>query len=384
MPSHWDAIVIGAGGFGSSCLYHLAKSGARVLGLDRFLPGHDRGSSHGETRIIRQAYFEHSDYVPLLRRSYELWRELESESGRSLMTICGLMQAGPVEGEVVPGVRRAAVLYGIPIENFSAEEALRRFPGFCFRANGMTTDLDVVLEPGAGYLSVEDCVRTHVEQACRYGAQLSIGPRVIGWESNGGTVTVTTESGTHTAAALIVTPGAWAPSLLGKVPGWPTIEVRRKVVLWSPVRSAAYSANGGGVMFLFELPSGVFYGFPSLDDGTLKVGEHSRGELVGDPLQVDRSLRADDVDAVASFLRVHLPDVETTPQRHSVCMYSMTPDGHFVVDRHPEFSNVFFGAGFSGHGFKFTSAIGESLAQWAATGSTTAAIEFLGLKRFAK
>lgn len=376
--STYDVIVLGCGGFGSSCLYHLAQRSCRVLGVDRFLAGHDRGSSHGDTRIIRQAYFEHADYVPLLRRSYELWRELEAASGRSLLKICGLMQAGPASGEVVPGVRKAADLYGIPIENFSPREAERSFPGFRF-----ADDMEVVLEPGAGILAVEDCVRTHTQLACEHGVQLAIGSAITDWSSDGRAIRVTLANGdTHSAAALILTPGAWAPGLLKSSPSFPQIEVRRKVLLWNSVAPGAYSIDNGGVTFLFECPDGVFYGFPSVDGQTLKCGEHSKGNVVNDPLNVDRSLHAADIAPIAEFLARHMPQVSTRPERHAVCLYSMSPDGHFLVDRHPEHPNVFFGAGFSGHGFKFTSAIGEALADLAATGKTNASIAFLGINRF--
>ncbi len=375
--SSYDVIVIGCGGFGSACLFHLAQRGCRVLGVDRFLPGHDRGSSHGDTRIIRQAYFEHPDYVPLLRRSYELWRELEALSGRSLMRICGLMQAGPIDGEVVPGVRKAAELYGIPIQNFSAAEAENEFPGFVF-----DEEQEVVLEPGAGILAVEDCVRTHVQLATERGACLAIGSAVTEWSSDGHAVRVTLSNGEqHSAAKLILTPGAWAPGLLGRAASIAPIEVRRKVLLWNSVPSPMYSIDAGGVTFLFECHDGVFYGFPSTDGRTLKCGEHSKGDVVVDPLNVDRELHETDIAPLTSFLSRHMPLVSARPERHAVCLYSMSPDGHFLVDQHPDHANVFFGAGFSGHGFKFTSAIGESLSELAMHGKTNSPIGFLGLRR---
>lgn len=375
----FDVIVIGCGGFGSSCVFHLARRGYRVLGVDRFLPGHDRGSSHGDTRIIRQAYFEHPDYVPLLRRSYELWRDLEAESGRALLRICGLMQAGSPTGEVITGVRKAAERYGIPIENFSARLAERTFPGF-----RMSDEIEVVFEPGAGILAVEDCVRTYAQLACERGASLLIGSAVDSWSSEDGVVRITLANGeTHEAAALVLTVGAWAPALLRAELATAPVEIRRKVLLWNPVESSCYAIGAGGVTFLFECPDGVFYGFPSVDGRTLKCGEHSRGDLVVDPLLVDRSLHESDIIPVASFLGRHLSHVGLRPQQHAVCLYSMSPDGNFLIDRHPRYSNVFFGAGFSGHGFKFTSVIGEALADLATTGATDAPIDFLSLRRFA-
>lgn len=381
MDNRFESIVVGTGGFGSSCLYHLAARGVRVLGLDRFPPGHGQGSSHGGTRIIRQAYFEHPDYVPLLRRAYDQWRELEAWSGRELMKICGLFLAGPPEGEAVAGTRLAAKTHNLEIHNVSSadltREGERRFPGF-----RVPDGFDVVVEPAGGYLQVEDCVRTHIELACKAGAEHQSGATIVGWESDGRTVHVRTESDEYEAASLILTPGAWADHLLNDVAGMPTLHVLRKTMHWHQVRSSVYDVASGGQGFLFEMPYGTFYGFPSLDGSTLKLAEHSGGEALTDPLLVDRSLRTSDTKPIGRFLNEVMPDVDPQTGRHSVCMYTVTPDGHFIVDRHSEYDNVFFGAGFSGHGFKFTSVIGEALAALAIDGSTDQPIDFLGLSRF--
>lgn len=373
----FDLIVLGCGGFGSSVLFHAACQGARVFGLDRFPVAHDRGSSHGDTRIIRQAYFEHADYVPLLLRAYDLWRELEAETSRQLMTICGLIEAGSEFGEVVSGVRRAAAEHGLEIENYTASQARRRFPGFEF-----TDDMQIVFEPTAGYLAVEDCVRSHIELAQRHGAQIRCDADVRCWSANGSGVRVETSCGVFEADRLVITAGAWAGPLLSSTARFPTLEVRRKVVTWNRVLKPCYDVQNGGTAFLFELPCGVFYGFPSLDGQSLKLGEHSGGDLVVDPLRVDRTLRSSDVAPLSDFLQQHMPSVSPTVSRHSVCLYTMTPDANFLVDRHPEHERVFFGAGFSGHGFKFTSVIGQALADMALQGSTSLPLDFLGLARF--
>lgn len=383
MRKHFEAIVIGTGGFGSSCLYQLAQRGVRVLGLDRFSAAHDQGSSHGDTRIIRQAYFEHPDYVPLLKRAYELWRKLESASGRELMDLCGLFLAGPAEGEAVAGARLAAKLHGISIEDISFEQpAAGNLPPDLCRGFRIPSGFDAVYESVGGYLHVEDCVRTHINLACRAGAEHRTGEPIISWTSDGQTVRVRTESSEYEAAALILTPGAWASQLLATISGVPPLTVLRKTLHWNRVRSPVYDVLGGGTGFFFEMPYGVFYGFPSIDGRTLKVAEHSGGEPVSDPLSVDRSLRDSDAQPISRFLQEVMPDVEPITDRHVVCMYTMTPDGHFIVDRHPEYGNVFFGAGFSGHGFKFTSVIGEALADLAINGETDLSIDFLKLARF--
>lgn len=389
MPERFDVVVAGVGGFGSSCLYHLAKQGRRVLGLDRFPAGHDRGSSHGDTRVIRQAYFEHPDYVPLLLRAYDLWRELESESGHDLLTICGLMLSGPPEGEVISGSLMASREHGIAIESVARADAFERFRGFQF-PDGFAT----VFEPGGGFLQVEDCVRAQVDLACENGAEFRSNEPVIEWQSNGDTVRVRTERDEYEAAALIITAGAWASDLLTgetNVTGSRTptaieeiasrLEVRRKPLLWHSVRSDVYNVENNGCGFLFDMPDGQFYGFPSLDGQTLKLAEHTGGEVVVDPLHLDRSLRDTDVNPLSRFASEVMPDLNPTPIRHSVCMYTLTPDSHFLVDQHPEHDNVWYGAGFSGHGFKFTSVIGEALAELATEGRTESPVGFLGAGR---
>jgi sarcosine oxidase len=377
MSSVYDCIVLGVGGFGSGALYHLARRGLKVLGLEQFSPVHDRGSSHGETRIIRQAYYEHPDYVPLLLRGYELWNDLESETGKQVLFPVGLFLAGYPGGEVVPGTEHAAALHGLPLDCFTPEEARRRFPGYDF-----PDDFRIIFERQAGYLAVEECVRTHISAALQLGAELRSGETVLGWEVRRGTVHVRTDQGEYQAARLVITAGAWASQLLAGLNV--QLRVLRKFLGWFPTQSDVYNASEGNSTFVYELPGGkFFYGFPSIDGQAIKVAEHSGGDEVADPRQVDRSAHPVDVQNLAGFVRDYLPQVGTALDRHAVCLYTMSPDSHFVVDRHPQHPQVVFGAGFSGHGFKFTSVIGEALADLAADGKTALPIDFLSLARFA-
>lgn len=382
MAEVFDVIVLGVGGFGSGAAYHLARRGLRVLGIDRFGPAHDQGSSHGETRIIRKAYFEHPDYVPLLLRAYDLWAELEAESQQQLFWKCGLMLAGLPDSEAISGARLSASQHGLTIENLSASAASNRWAGF-----RVPDSFDVVFEPDAGFLKVEDCVRTHLDQAVAHGATLLFDEPVVSWMSTGREVRVRTATREFVASSLVVTAGSWAASLLAdlKLP----LQVLRKPVLWFETTSPAYNLDASMPTFYFEMPTvghasnlpHSFYGFPSLDGQVVKVAEHSGGSLVADPLLVDRELHDADVRPIASFLRNCLPGVRPQPTRHSTCLYTVTPDRHFVVDRHPEFSNVVIGCGFSGHGFKFTSVLGSAFADLAMTGRTDLPIDFLSLKR---
>ena len=369
-----DFIVIGAGGVGSAALFHLASRGARVLGLDRFPPGHDRGSSHGRTRIIRQAYYEHPDYVPLLFRAYELWAELGQRIGRPLLHEIGLLQAGPADSEVLAGVRRSATEHTLNIEELSAAELVRRFPGFQV-PDGWTS----LFEPKAGYLDVEACVVVHIEEAERRGAELRTGVAVIGWRNIAGGFEVQTDAGTFQSRGLVVTAGPWAGQLLKELSV--SLIVRRKFQYWYPA-GPTYRAEQNCPAFLFDTPEGIFYGLPEFGTEELKVAEHTGGQVVDDPLTVDRTLDRADNACVESFIASHLPGVRRELSGYSVCMYTLTPDEHFIVDRLPADQRIVFAAGLSGHGFKFTCVLGEALAELALNGSTALPIGFFSAGRF--
>jgi sarcosine oxidase len=383
MTDTYDCIVLGVGGFGSGALYHLARRGVRVLGIERFSVAHDRGSSHGETRIIRKAYFEHPDYVPLVHRAYDLWHELERETGRRLMHPVGLFIAGPPTCESVAGTILAAERHHLPVDRLTAPEAQRRFPGFRFG-----DDFQVVYEPQAGYLEVENCVTAHVQAAVRHGAVLRTGETVVKWVSNGHRVVVKSDKGEYAGASLIITAGPWAAHVLKECDAaadpaaWRmSLCVVRKPVFWFDA-GAEYDVAAGTPTFFFETAAGQFYGFPRIDGRTLKVAEHTGGEAVADPMTIDRTRHAGDLARLGEFLRGHLPGIEPSPARHSVCMYTKTPDSHFCIDRHPQRGNVVVGAGFSGHGFKFTTVLGEALADLALNGTTNLPVAFLSVKRF--
>jgi sarcosine oxidase len=373
--SVYDVIVLGVGGVGSAALSQLARRGVRALGIDRFPPGHDRGSSHGETRIIRQAYFEHPDYVPLVKRAYTLWNELESRCGQTLYHETGLLQVGPEDGHVVSGVLNSAARHGLSVERLSPSEAARRFPGFRIPER-MTS----VFEARAGYLRVEDCVRAYATDAQTSGAELRTGESVREWSATENGVTVRTDAGTYFARNLIVTAGAWAGQLLGDL-GVP-LEVVRKSLYWFEADAPHYREERGGPAFLFETPEGEFYGFPEIDSQGVKTAEHTGGLPVRDPLAVNRSEDVGETVRLRAFLTEYVPFVSNRRTRFTTCLYTLSPDRHFLVDRHPRHRNVAFAAGLSGHGFKFASVLGEVLADWATMGQTQQPVEFLSPKRF--
>lgn len=377
MSGIYDAIVIGCGGFGSAALYHLASRSRRVLGIERFGIAHDRGSSHGQTRIIRKAYFEHADYVPLLHRAYELWSDLESRTGTHLLHPVGLFIAGAPDCESVAGTLHAARTHNLAIETLTASEATRRWPGFQFG-----NEMIVIYEADAGYLQVEACVRAHLTAALAAGAELHVDETVVEWRAEGAGIRVRTDRSEYVTTRMIVTAGPWAEQVLmacaevAAVPWSEWLTVVRKPVFWFPA-GPVFDAAAGNPAFFFETEAGQFYGFPRIDGATIKVAEHTGGEPVADPTTVDRTVHPVDLERIGSFLSKHARDVTPKPTSHSVCMYTRTPDCHFLIDRHPEHRGVILGAGFSGHGFKFTSVLGEALADLALDGTTSLPVGFL-------
>jgi sarcosine oxidase len=359
----FDAIILGVGAMGSATAFELARRGRRVLALEQFVPGHDRGSSHGLTRVIRKAYYEHPDYVPLLHRAYERWYDLEQRCGQHLLTECGVLSIGPPQGELVAGVRRAAVEHHLPIENLNANELRRRFPVFRF-----DDDNEAVLEPAGGFLAVEECVRAYAEQARRLGADVRSDEPAREWHVETDGVHVRTPRGEYVADRLIITAGAWAGQVLAGL-GLP-LTVLRKPLLWFGTSDDRLFRRDRFPIYLAETPGGFYYGFPVIDANGHKTARHDGGEVVVDPAHVNRTLTPDDEADVRSFLRAHLASLDGSLRACRICLYTVTPDHHFVIDRHPEFPQVAIAAGFSGHGFKFASVVGEILADLAEKGQT--------------
>lgn len=373
-PNSYDVIVIGVGGVGSATVYELAKRGLRVLGIDRFASGHDRGSSHGETRAIRKAYFEHPDYVPLLLRAYDNWKQLESESGRRLLYPTGILEVGPADGMLLEGVRQAASDYHLDLEEITHKDFQQRFPGFVLPEGS-----EAVFEPDGGFLLVEECVRTYMQLASGLGARLEIGQSVKSWSCSDRRVEVRCERETFTAERLVVTAGAWAADLLKQI--GVEFRVLRKHLHWYAANPGAYQLDNHSPVFFYETDQGCYYGFPSLDQRTIKVAQHTGGERVEDPLNCQRDVDPRERSEVEEFLESHLKEVSMQPEQHAVCMYTMTADAHFVVDRVRGFDNVVFAAGLSGHGYKFASVLGEILADLAEGKLPKCPIDFLAADR---
>lgn len=370
----YDAVVIGCGGVGSAALSSLARAGAHVAGIERFTPAHQYGSSHGETRIIRLSYFEHPDYVPLLRRSYELWAELEQRRGEELYLQTGLLQVGPEDGIVVPGVLRSASDHGLAVEELDAPAVERRFPGF-----ELPESHRAVFEERAGILRVEACVLAQLADAQASGAELRTQEQVLGLELEDDAVLVRTTRGSLRARRAVVTAGPWAGEVLAEL-GLP-LQVLRKSLFWFETGESCYQQRCGAPAFFFETSDGMYYGFPALDGDGVKVAEHTGGSPVSDPLEVDREVRPEEEQRLRAFLASHLPGVRGRRTRHEVCLYTKSPDEHFFLGAVPSAPQLLVAAGLSGHGFKFVPSLGEHLAELALERSPHLDCEFLALGR---
>lgn len=371
----WDVIVVGLGAMGSAAVAMLARRGARVLGLEAFEPLHTRGSSHGRSRIIREAYFESPEYVPLVRRAYQLWREIEEISGRRLLRITGGLNIGRPESAFVSGALESARRHGIAHEVLDAAAAARRFP-----ALRLPEDLVAVYEPNAGVLDPEACIEAFQSVARGGGAVLRFNEPARRWAVEGSGVIVETDVGIDRADRLVLTPGPWAPQVLARlaVP----LEVQRVVnVHFAPGDAARFEADRLPV-YLLDVPEGDYYGFPALPGQGIKFGRHDAGERCT-PETIRREVSSEQVAALQAVLNRYLPGAARGVLWTLTCMYTMTPDAHFVIDRHPEWPQVVIGCGFSGHGFKFASVVGEILADLALEGNTRHPIDFLSLRRFA-
>jgi sarcosine oxidase len=355
--NHFDVIVAGLGAMGSATAYHLALRGRRVLGLDRWAPGHTFGSSHGDSRIIREAYFEHPMYVPILRRAYELWRELEARSGESLLHETGGLMIGPLDGELVTGALRSAAEFGIAHDVFSAADVRARYPAF-----HLQTDEVAVLDRRAGYLDPDGCNAAHLRVAADAGATLRFNEPIRSWVASDGGVHVQTPAGSYAADHLVLSVGARTPQLVGdaRLP----LTVERQMLFWlEPDRSDTRFDPSSFPVYLYQYEEGSgfswCYGFARLPRG-IKAAVMHQGEIVLDPDAVRRTVSDGEVEPLRRALSTLLPDLARAPLRDSaVCLFTNTPDLHFVIDVHPDHPRVIVSSACSGHGFKFASAIGE-------------------------
>ena len=378
MADRYDVIVAGVGGMGSAAAFHLARRGRRVLGLERFTIPNEMGSSHGTSRIIRLAYFEHPSYVPLLRRAYELWRELERDSGSRLLHMTGCIHVGAPGTSVFDGCVRSCREHGLEHEVLDSAEVMRRFPAYRLPPGTMA-----VLEAEGGFLEPEKCIDAHAAGARAAGAELRAGEGVTHWEPIPAGVRVHTPNGSYEAARLVLTAGSWNGKLAEALA--PLLQPERQVLAWLEVARPELFEQAAFPVFVMEVPEGMYYGFPLFAEGPpgLKLGRFHHRYQPADPDLLDRAGAGhEDEEVLRSFAARYLPEAAGRALAMKVCLFTNTPDEHFLIDLHPDLPQVVVGAGFSGHGFKFCSVVGEILADLAIDGGTRHDTRLFDVGRF--
>ena len=374
MPSY-DAIVIGVGGMGSAAVYHLARRGLQVLGLEKHAIPHEMGSSHGYSRMIRYTLQEHPSYVPLVRRSYELWHEMEETAGEELMVTTGSIRAGAPNSPFFLNAQEACDLHSIPYEILTASEVNKRFPGYRF-----PEEISSVYQADGGFLLPERCIVTHVQAAERAGADVHSQETVLDWGVRGDGVQVRTDRDTYTAGRLVVTAGPWAANLVPELAAYAVPE--RQVMGWfQPKRPELYAAEAFPVFGVFT-EEGRYYGFPSHAVPGFKIGRAHHLLQKVDPDAIDREVHPEDEDILRQVVNRYFPLAAGKLLDRKTCMYTNTPDEHFMIGTLDGQPQVSVAAGFSGHGFKFASVIGEIMADLAQNGATEHDINLFRLDRF--
>ena len=373
----YDVIVVGLGAMGSASLHALARSGRRVLGIDRFSPPHTLGSSHGRTRIVREAYFEHPRYVPLVRHAYDLWRDLEREVGKTLYTKTRGLSIGPEGGALVRGARTSAESFHIPHELLSADEVRRRFPGV-----EPTDDMVGVLDEHAGVLFPEACIAALLDTAGKNGAEVCADEQVVSWDANDGGVSVRTARGEYRGEQLVLAAGAWLRTLVPTLADVLTVE-RQPIHWFTPTSHTDDFTPARCPVTLWEYDGGrMFYTLPDFGDG-LKAGVHYEGQSV-DPDRVERSSSGSEAAQAMAILSRFMPRAAGRARESQVCLYTNTPDLHFIIDVHPAHPRqVVVLSACSGHGFKFAAAVGEVAAELLEMGTSRHDISMFRMDRFA-
>lgn len=371
----YDVIVVGVGGMGSATVYELASRGLRVLGLERFDIPHDMGSSHGVHRIIRMAYFEDPSYVPLLRRAYERWRELEQACGEQLLYITGGVDAGPEDGEVFAGSLESCMEHDLPHEVLTSAELGGRFPGIRIPAASMA-----VYQPDGGFVLAERSIVAHVSGAMERGADVRAREPVLEWSSNGDRVRVVTARGSYEAGALVVTGGAWAGPLLPSLHH--LVVPERQVLGWFQPSNPPIFGPDEFPVVIADFDEGLYYALPVFGIPGLKVGRYHHQDEATTADELRRECDDEDEALLRIGLGRYFPEADGPVMSMKACMFTNTPDGHFIIDALPDAPNVFVAAGFSGHGYKFCGVIGEIMADLATRGETSHDISLFRLDRF--
>jgi sarcosine oxidase len=372
----YDVIVAGVGGMGSAACWHLAKRGQRVLGLERFDLGHGMGSSHGMSRIIRLAYFEGSQYVPIVKRAHELWRETGEAAGMDLLYVTGSVDLAPEGAGFVESSRQSCLDHDLPHEVLDRAELAKRFPAFTLPEGHLG-----LWQPGGGFVASERAIYAHVGLAQAKGAEIRTNEPVLEWQPTAdGGVTVRTGRGTYTAGRLVLTSGAWMDTLNPALA--PHIRTVKQAIGWFTVKTPELFRMGRFPVFILTVEEGNFYGFPLWEHPGFKLGGPHFGREPIDPSDPDRTPSPRQVALIRDCLARYMPGAAGEPLAVKGCIYTVTPDEHFVIDTMPGAPQVSFASCCSGHGYKFASAIGEILSDLAIDGETRFDISPFRLSRF--
>jgi sarcosine oxidase len=371
-----DVLVLGVGGMGSAAAYHLARRGYDVVGLERYDIPHSRGSSHGVSRIIRRPQYEGAAYVPLVERAFELWERLDDDHPRQLLHRVGSIDIGPeTGGTVYTGSKHTCEVHDIAHDDLSGAQLNDRFPGY-----DIPPEYRAVYQRDGGFLHCEQCIVAHVEAAHRHGATIRARETVEDWEADESGVTVRTDRGTYTADRMVATVGAWTGSLFPSLSS--ILQPERQVLGWfQPTEPDLFTPENFPV-FVADAPDGHLYGFPTYEVPGFKIGKYNHRNETGDPAELAREPDRTDERILRECVEQHFPEAAGPTMRLETCMFTNTPDEDFLLDTHPEHDNVAIGAGFSGHGFKFASVVGEILADLTVEGDTSLSIEPFQIGRF--
>jgi len=373
---NYDVIIIGAGSMGMAAGYFLAKSGKKTLLLDAFNPPHNNGSHHGETRIIRHAYAEGEEYVPFVLRAQQLWHDLEQATGKQLFLQTGVLSVGHEKSNSIQNIISSAKKYSLPLEVLDANEVHNRWPGIT-----LPQDFISCFEPMSGVLKCEECIEAYQELAELNGAAILSNSRVREISIQDERVTIRTDEQTFTSDSLVVSAGAWTGDLLSMLDLELPLTPVRKTFAWFEANEELYSDNRFPA-FDFMTSQGIYYGFPSIAGSGLKIGRHDGGERINpDEAMIGFGEIAEDEGDLVQFLSQYMPDIQQL-KFGKTCKYTLTPDEDFVIDLHPKYSNVAIAAGFSGHGFKFSSAVGQALSNLIISGNHDIDISPFAINRF--
>lgn len=376
MSNHYDVIVVGAGAMGMAAGYYLSRNGVRTLMIDAFDPPHSNGSHSGDTRIIRHACGEGPEYAPLGLRAQELWDELQKKTSESLFRKTGILTFGKRGSEFVDQAITSGRRYDMNIEELSADEIMERWPG-----TTLPVDNIGCYEPDAGVLFGENCIRTFRRLALENGAELMTDSPVMKIDVEADSAEVATKNGIFTSEKLIITAGAWNSRILSDLKLKIAIQPSRRVIGWFDSDDRLY-ASDVFPGFICDLPDGIFYGFPSIDGAGLKIGRFDNG-VDAEPEYMNREFGAYEEDEadLRYFLGKYMPKANGNLNVGRTCMFTNTPDENFVIDLHPEYSHVAIAAGFSGHGYKFSSAVGEILSELVTKGESSQDISSFSARR---